>query len=172
MKIGVISDTHDNVPKIAAAVKFFNRAAVDAVLHCGDFVAPFALLPFKQLKAPLYLVYGNNDGERQGLKEIAAANGWTLGSAPMDVVLGGKKVSMLHEPYGLEDLRQSGRYDLIVYGHTHKKRASHDEGRLVLNPGEGGGWLTGKALVAVVELSSMVVEFHEIGELAETPSVL
>ena len=172
MKIGVISDTHDNVPKIEAAVGYFNRAGVDAVLHCGDFVAPFALLPFKELLPKLYLVYGNNDGEKKGLRALAAANGWTLGNMPMEVELGGKKIAMLHEPDRLEDMRRAGRHDLIVYGHTHKPRASHDGGRLALNPGEGGGWLSGKATLAVVDLETMAVTFHEIGQSGEMPAAL
>lgn len=172
MKIGVISDTHDNVPKIEAAVRYFNNAGVDAVLHCGDFVAPFALFPFKELLPKLYLVYGNNDGEKKGLRALAAAHGWTLGVMPMEVELGGRKIVMLHEPDRLEDLRRAARHDIIVYGHTHKPRASHDNGRLALNPGEGGGWLSGKATLAVVEMESLAVTFHEIGELTETPSAL
>ena len=172
MKIGVISDTHDNVPKIEAAVCFFNNAGVEAVLHCGDFVAPFALLPFKKLWPKLYLVYGNNDGEKKGLRALAAEHGWTLGPMPMEVELGGRKVAMLHEPDRLEDLRRAARHDIIVYGHTHKPRASHDGGRLALNPGEGGGWLSGKATLAVVDLETLAVAFHEIGDLAETPESL
>lgn len=172
MKIGVISDTHDNVPKIEAAVRYFNRIGVEAVLHCGDFVAPFALLPFKELSPKLYLVYGNNDGEKKGLSALAAANGWTLGNAPMEVELGGKKIAMLHEPDRLEDLRRAGRHDLLLYGHTHKPRALHDNGRLALNPGEAGGWLSGKATLAVVELETMAVTFHVIGETGETPAAL
>lgn len=172
MKIGVISDTHDNVPKIEAAVAHFNHAGVDAVLHCGDFVAPFALLPFKKLLPKLYLVYGNNDGEKKGLRALAAEHGWTLGPMPMEVELGGRKIVMLHEPDRLEDLRRAAQHDLIVYGHTHKPRASHDGGRLSLNPGEGGGWLSGRATLAVVDLENMAVIFHEIGAPGEAPAAL
>lgn len=172
MKIGVISDTHDNVPKIEAAIRYFNRIGVEAVLHCGDFVAPFALVPFKELRPKLYLVYGNNDGEKKGLRALAAEYGWTLGSMPMEVELGGRKIVMLHEPDRLEDLRRAARHDLIVYGHTHKPRASHDDGRLALNPGEGGGWITGRATVAVVELETLAATFHEIGGPHEPPAPL
>ena len=39
MKIGIMSDSHDNMPKIAAAVKCFNEAGVEHVVHAGDFAA-------------------------------------------------------------------------------------------------------------------------------------
>ncbi|MCD6495052.1 metallophosphoesterase family protein, partial [Candidatus Bipolaricaulota bacterium] len=40
MKIGIISDTHDNMPKIAAAVRLFNEEHIDLVVHAGDFISP------------------------------------------------------------------------------------------------------------------------------------
>ena len=39
MKIGIIADTHDNLPAIRLAVDFFNKSDVDAVFHCGDIAA-------------------------------------------------------------------------------------------------------------------------------------
>ena len=39
MKLGIISDTHDNLPAIAAAVEIFKKARVQAILHAGDYVA-------------------------------------------------------------------------------------------------------------------------------------
>ena len=70
MKIGIISDTHDNLPQIRKAVKVFNREKVDLVFHAGDFVSPFTALEFKNLNSPLYGVFGNNDGDKLYLKEI------------------------------------------------------------------------------------------------------
>jgi hypothetical protein len=43
MKVGLISDTHDNLPQIEKAVAFFNDKGVDFVIHAGDFVAPFSV---------------------------------------------------------------------------------------------------------------------------------
>ena len=33
MKLGIISDTHDNMPVIAKAVELFNDEKVDLVIH-------------------------------------------------------------------------------------------------------------------------------------------
>lgn len=43
MRIGILSDTHDNLPAIKRAVDFFNQQKVQFVLHAGDFIAPFAI---------------------------------------------------------------------------------------------------------------------------------
>ena len=41
MKIAVLSDTHDNIWKLAQAMP--HLAAADAVIHCGDLIAPFMI---------------------------------------------------------------------------------------------------------------------------------
>ena len=40
--IGVMSDSHDNVDAVRAAVEVFKSAGCKLVIHAGDFVAPFA----------------------------------------------------------------------------------------------------------------------------------
>ncbi len=64
MKIGVLSDTHDQGELIQKAVKYFNDENVSWVFHCGDWVSPFILHFFRELKAPLRGVFGNNDGDK------------------------------------------------------------------------------------------------------------
>ncbi|MEE9212757.1 MAG: metallophosphoesterase family protein, partial [Phycisphaeraceae bacterium] len=72
MKVGVISDTHDRLPPLRRAVALFERLKVGALFHAGDFVAPFAakIIAPEVLSVPLHCIYGNNDGEREGLKAI------------------------------------------------------------------------------------------------------
>ena len=72
MKIGVISDSHDRLPTLRRAVDLFKRLEVEAILHAGDLVAPFAaqlLQPKNVGDIPVHVIYGNNDGEREGLKK-------------------------------------------------------------------------------------------------------
>ena len=69
MLIGAISDTHDNLPNIEKAVKFFNDKKVNLVLHAGDYVAGFVVPKLKMLNCPLIGVFGNNDGDHELLKK-------------------------------------------------------------------------------------------------------
>jgi putative phosphoesterase len=64
MKIGVISDTHDQQELILQCVHMLNDASVDLVIHCGDWVSPFILHSFKDLRMPMKGVFGNNDGDK------------------------------------------------------------------------------------------------------------
>jgi len=150
--LGVISDTHDRTPVIKQAVTLFNARKVSAVLHCGDFVAPFALIPFMELKCPFYAVFGNNDGEREGLKKVFAANGWTLNDRPWSFGLFGYKITMLHEPTHVKNLIAGGYEDLIVYGHTHEPSFEKNKNTMTVNPGEACGWVKGISTIALVDM--------------------
>ncbi len=141
MKIALMSDSHDNLTMLHKAVERCNVDKVDHVLHAGDLVAPFVNRALDKLESPFTLVFGNNDGERQGLARVFAGNIFT---PPHELQLGGKSIIMLHEPDKLDEFIWSGRYDLILYGHLHeidiRKGAP-----LVVNPGELGGWLSGES---------------------------
>ena len=160
MLIGVMADSHDNVPKIEAAVSLFNQRQVQHVLHAGDFVAPFAIDPLRGLGCPVLSVFGNNDGERLGLaariREIGEVHAY-LATATLD----DRRIAVVHYPELAEPLAESGAYDLVVYGHTHRVDQRQDHG-LLLNPGETGGWLTGCSTVAVVDLTTFRVRIHEL----------
>lgn len=153
MKLGVISDTHDNMPKIAQAVELFNRERVDLVLHAGDFISPLTAKEFKGLNTELVGVFGNNDGDKLYLIKKFQGVG-ELYTDYRELELEGRKIVLMHEPKLLEALIASKVYDLIVYGHTHDIDLRQGP-PLVLNPGEGGGWLSGRATVAIVDLATM-----------------
>ena len=159
MLIGVISDTHDRIPQIETAIERFNERQVAATLHCGDFVAPFSLVPFQKLVPPLYAVYGNNDGEKRGLRAMFEKNGWTLNNRPHALEIGGIRVAMLHEPEPLARLKEEGEFDLIVFGHTHEKYFEKSGKSMIVNPGEGCGWVKGVATAAIVDMEQKTCEF-------------
>jgi uncharacterized protein len=64
MKIGIISDTHDDIENVRRAIDIFNKEQVQYVIHAGDYVSPGIVMEFKNLNARLIGVLGNNDGER------------------------------------------------------------------------------------------------------------
>ena len=65
MKIGLISDTHDNIQNIGKAVRKFNDKHVDVVIHAGDFINPIAVESLAGVT--LVGVLGNNDTDIVGL---------------------------------------------------------------------------------------------------------
>ena len=153
MKIGILSDSHDHLGRIACAVELFNEEKVGLVLHAGDFVSPTTARELGSLKAPFVGVFGNNDGDRLFLTKTFGAIG-TLHAGPHELLIEGRRAVLLHEPRCLDALIQSGAYDLVVYGHTHAIDVRAGK-TLVVNPGECGGWLSGRATVALVETEDL-----------------
>ncbi len=160
MKLGIIADSHENMPLIAKAVELFNRQEVDLVLHAGDFISAITAKEFKKLKAKLIGVFGNNDGDKLLLQKRFQGIG-ELYDDYHELEIEGRKIVLMHQPKFLKALIASGKYDLIIYGHTHK--VDIREGQpLVINPGECGGWLTGRRTVAIVDLETMKVEIYDL----------
>lgn len=160
MWIGLISDSHDNLFNLRKCLALFRKHGIEVVLHAGDFVSPFTAEPFREFGVRVIGVFGNNDGDRLYLRERFGGVGEVY-MGPHELVLAGRHIVLMHEPRALEALVASGRYDLVIYGHTH--RAEVREGRpLVVNPGELGGWLTGRATSALLNLETMHVEILEL----------
>ncbi|MBN2103736.1 metallophosphoesterase [bacterium] len=145
MKIGIMADSHDNIPALVKAVSVFNDAEVSLVLHAGDLIAPFTAKPLKNLNARFIAVFGNNDGEVLGLSKVFENK---IFRPPHLVEFKNLKILLLHEPDNLDALAISGKYDCIVCGHTHELEIRKDP-TLVVNPGECGGWLSGRRTVAI-----------------------
>ncbi len=160
MLIGVISDTHDNLFNLRKVLEIFRARGVELVLHAGDFVSPFTAGPFREAGLRLIGVFGNNDGDKLYLRERFQGIG-ELHHGPHELELSGRRILLMHEPRALEALVASGRYDLVVYGHTHRPEVRAGP-PLVVNPGELGGWLTGRATYALVDLGALRAEILEL----------
>ena len=158
MKVGIMSDSHDNVPAIAKAVGFFNDAGVSLVIHAGDLVSPFVSKPMKELEMEFEIVFGNNDGERLGLAHVF---GGRIRRPPHIVLHEGRRILVLHEPDNLDALIASNRFDVIVYGHTHELDIRKGD-TLVINPGECGGWVGGRRTVVLWDMESGDVEIMQV----------
>jgi putative phosphoesterase len=162
MQVGIVSDTHDNLDVVQAAVDRF-AGTVDAVVHCGDFVAPFSARPFDD-DFDFYAVRGNNDGE-WGLQGLIENFGVYLGEFG-ELAFGGSTLAVYHgTSEGIVDaLLESGRYDYVLRGHTHE-RVHEQHGETVhVNPGgipttPGGGE---PPAAVVLDTETDTVEFHDL----------
>jgi len=167
MKIAVISDTHDHRDNILKAVSIINERKVDALIHCGDFVAPFVKRWFDKLdnniKENFLGVFGNNDGEKIGLKnllgQICKINGLEI-IEEMD----GKRIYVSHMPIQgtIDALASSGKFDIILSGHTHEVVNKKVNRVLIVNPGEACGYLNNKATFAIIDTDKMEAEIIEL----------
>jgi putative phosphoesterase len=71
MKLAILSDIHDNVWNLHAAMHWLlslaDDEAIDGVICCGDLCSPFVMVILidycKKRWLPIHLVFGNNDGD-------------------------------------------------------------------------------------------------------------
>jgi len=152
--IGIMSDSHDNLKSIRSAVGVLNQAEVKIVIHAGDLISPFTASEFEKLHSPLEAIYGNNDGERQGLR-LAYEKLCVLEDFK-ELKINGRKVAVIHGTNQalVDALQKSGNYDLIIRGHTHKTDVI--EGKtMVINPGETCGYLSGEKTVILLDTADL-----------------
>ena len=160
MLIGVLSDTHDHMDNTKKALELFKERGVSLVVHCGDIVAPFCLDLLNKSGLSWEGVLGNNDGEVEIL--IKKGEG-RLSKEPKELELDGKRILVKHFHHFVEELAKSGRYHIILYGHTHQPRIEKINGTLVVNPGECCGWVTGRATIAIVDTERLEGKLLELG---------
>jgi len=157
MRIGILADTHDNLPKTKAAVRFFNQRRVDYVMHAGDYVAPFAAVCLEDLSCDFCGVFGNNDGEKKGLKKISRGR---IKQGPLRIELQNKRIVLVHDINTI-DLKNE-KCEIIIFGHTHKPEISKKGNLLLVNPGECAGWLSDCSSVVIFDLENLLAEISYI----------
>ena len=63
MLICILSDSHDNIPLLVAAVRQAQDLGAQAILHCGDLVAASTFDQLNGISIPMHLIHGNNTGD-------------------------------------------------------------------------------------------------------------
>ncbi|MGA2090547.1 MAG: metallophosphoesterase, partial [Endomicrobiales bacterium] len=151
MLVGIMSDTHENMPQIAKAVAYFNRQKVDLVIHAGDFISPMCARLLEKLEAPLVAVFGNNDGDHVVWREKIKSFG-EIHDSPWEYNCQGYAFLVMHVPHAIDELAASQKYDAVVYGHTHQVDQRIVGKTVIINPGEAGGWLYDHHTIALLRL--------------------
>lgn len=161
MLLGVVSDTHGNIGRTSQAVELLQARGVEAVLHCGDVGCPGIVEQFAAW--PTHFVTGNCDArEDLGTDVLAASQHWhgLFG----EITLANRRIALLHShvPGKLAECAESGQYDLVCYGHTHRYETHRVGDTVILNP--GALHRAHPVTIAIVDLTTMQVEHVEIAE--------
>ena len=157
MRIGVVSDTHNQLRNAQRIVELFNAAGVERVVHTGDITQAKTLDVLGRLEMPLVGVYGNNDLERDSLERTAQELGMTIVDPPLRLEWGGRALSVVHDPRAI-DAEMLAECDFVLHGHSHLHVLERRDACWVFNPGECAGIMTGLNAIGVVDLETETAE--------------
>jgi putative phosphoesterase len=134
MRIGILSDTHDQVARTARAVRMLIAEGVEALCHCGDLTGPDVVAECGRL--PSYYVFGNNDFQEEQLRQAMIDRGGTCLDRGGVLVLQGRRVAMTHgdSPAEVKRLRAL-KPAFLLFGHSHRPTDQQDGPTRLINPG-------------------------------------
>lgn len=136
MKVAILSDIHDNVWNLRAALMATQEAG--ALVCCGDLCSPFiiGLLGEGFPQGPVHIVFGNNDGDLFRIAQVAGKYPHVrLHGEFFQDVLGGRRIAANHYDNIARAIAASGDYDVVCYGHNHVYRIEQAGSTLTINPG-------------------------------------
>lgn len=157
MRIGIVSDTHNNIRNVGRIVELFNAAGVDRVIHTGDITQAKTLDVFAHLRAPMYGVFGNNDQERESLESAIRRHGFVFEEPPFEFAWHGRRIIVVHDPLEFEGALDRNHH-LALHGHTHLYRYEARDGQVIFNPGECAGHMQGFNAIGIVDLDDLSAE--------------
>ncbi|MDD4606761.1 MAG: YfcE family phosphodiesterase [Patescibacteria group bacterium] len=169
MRIAIISDTHDNLVNIKKCFEWLKQHDIKNVIHCGDVCAP-AVIKFIiedcQFDGRLDLVFGNVDGDEFRITNLAQRyeDKFKIHGELGKIELDNQKIAFCHMPDFAKALAQTGDYNLVFYGHTHKPWEEKINNCLLLNPGTLAGMFY-KASFAIYDTQTGQAELKILEQL-------
>lgn len=165
MKIGVISDIHENFHNLVLALQKMEAEGVEQILCLGDLMNAGIAKILAAHSVPTFLIWGNNDGEKVDIVKASFRENsqLTVSLNTYDFLkIGGKKIFISHYDDLAIPMAESGRYDAVFYGHNHKKKNEIIGSCHVVNPGEISAQKSGVASLAIYDTETNEVAVHDL----------
>ncbi len=175
MKVCILSDSHDNIALMVAAAKAAKEWGAEAILHCGDVVAPSVLKKLQPLGLPVHVIYGNNAGDLYTMTRLAHEPDSLIHFYGQDgeILLGGRRIFIVHYPHYARAMACTGEWDLVCCGHDHRAKIEEipnikGGATLLVNPGTVAG-IGAPATYVVGDLSTLQFEVLTLAAVAAPP---
>ncbi len=163
MRVGVLSDIHDNLANLDRALRELQDGGVDTLFFLGDFCSPIPARALAAWGGTVHCVFGNGDGDRFAIRGITAPPGgsFVLHGEWAEIEVDGRAVALTHYPFYARALARTGDYAAVFCGHTHERREERLGDALLANPGEILGW-KGSPSYALWDTARNAVTFVEL----------
>ena len=135
MRVGILSDTHDRVAAMKAAIQVLRDNNAEFYIHCGDVGSERILDHLAGL--PSAFVWGNNDWDRAPLQRYAAKLGIACHGMLGEFELGGKRFAVIHgdDERVKQRILAGQNHDYLLQGHTHIRNDKKIGAIRCINPG-------------------------------------
>ncbi|NTU66333.1 MAG: YfcE family phosphodiesterase [Candidatus Moranbacteria bacterium] len=167
MHIAIISDIHDNIPNLEKVLDYCRKEKIGKMICCGDLMTVETLGHLNEnFSGEIFFALGNAD-QRHFPEELFKNHAYgktkvleSFGEEEFD----GKRVAFVHFPEAARELAETGKYDFVFHGHTHKPWEEMIGNCKVLNPGNVANqhypptfaiWNTKNDLFKLVRLNSL-----------------
>ncbi len=163
MKIGILSDTHNNLPNLRTALDLFEKEDIDTLIHCGDLTDGDIARAMEGFR--VICVLGNGDIASGEIRDVLLAQDTQnfvglvytgrIGEARIAAAHG-------HLPEQVETLLHSGEYDYVFKGHSHRHKDEQVGFTRLINPGALGGLRPEDRRLCILDLESGRAKFYII----------
>lgn len=163
MKIGILSDTHNNIENLNKALARLRQEDVNVLIHCGDFTDPEVARLLYGFR--VHAVFGNGDYASGFIRQILLEQD-RLSSAGLvySGVLGGARIAATHGhlPGKTAELARSGQFDYVFTGHSHLHIDQRFGETRLINPGSLGGKRSEPRQFCLLNLETGEARFIEV----------
>jgi putative phosphoesterase len=162
MKIGIISDTHDDVHNLQVALDRLRTQNVVTLFHCGDVCGPEVIQALEGFN--VWIAQGNMDRHRRLAQAIEETLGRTRFAWLHKPTMNGYPLALIHgdNEEVLGNLITSGNHAYVFHGHTHHRRDQTIGRTRIINPGALGGMRKQSYSFCILDLATGKVRFVEL----------
>lgn len=162
MRLGILSDTHNDHVNITAALGVMKNHGVSRIIHCGDISSTDTVWLFAGWQVEF--VYGNLDTDRSGLARVIA----DFQFKKIDDILHGEAEGLRyaachgHRFSVVETLLNEKLYDYLFVGHSHRRKVQKAGRTTIINPGALGGRQPESRSVAILNTLTQDIRFYQV----------
>ena len=145
MFIAIISDIHNNIVNLQKVLDYCENNKIKTIVCCGD-LASEKTLDFlcDNFTGKILYTFGNMDKDHLGVdgfkgEDIAKYKHAKIFKNHGEEEIAGKLIAFVHFPEEARELCETGKYNFVFHGHTHKPWEENYENCKILNPGNVAG---------------------------------
>ena len=163
MKVGVLSDTHDDEANLKLALAAYRQQAISQLIHCGDMIGPEIARQF----SGFHVIYvdGNMDREPGEIyRTLREIDPHSVVLPTFEGEIAGVSIAVTHgaDPAELDRVIRAGVHRFVFTGHTHRRRDETLGPTRVFNPGALGGLQFESRSYSVVDFATGKIEVIEL----------